>query len=1417
MNANSARWQEISPSEYSWEREALDFVRDGLPDVDPIRVWSNFEFIAEDGSIHEVDLLVLTSKGFFLVEIKSWPGNTEVVPGQWTVHLDGRIHVRDNPLLLANRKAKKLASLLRSQRAPFPFLRPLIFLSHPDAKAHIDQSLREAVFLRDRAAADDMPARAGIRRALLQPTPADLASPSRASIDRRMVRELVAAMEALGIRPSRALKRVGDYKLGDLLFDGPSYQDFAARHVSLKNTVRRVRIYGVARAAGAEQRQTIQRAARREFELLEGIQHAGILRVHDYKEHEAGPALLFEHDPTAVRLDQFLVERGAQLSVDERLDLLRQIAEAVRYAHEKKLVHRALSPRSILVLAATARPRVVLFNWQTAARDLGSAGGTSTGRTFTEHLGQLVEDAATVYMAPEVWTDLEARGETLDVFGLGAIAYHLFTGRPPAASATDLLEKLRASQGLDPAGALDGAGEELRKCVRASTHPEVSLRVDSVKEFLDLLDAIEDKLTRPEPDAVPVADPTEAKAGDLLDGGLTVVKRLGKGSCAVAFLVKKDGREVVLKLSLGPDHDDRLRDEGEVITQLRHARIVGLVEPVRVGDRTGLLLEKAGDETLAQRLRRDGRLALDWLSRFGEDLLDAVRFLEEKGIPHRDIKPDNLGIGEVGRDRVTHLVLFDFSLSRTSAERIRAGTAPYLEPFLALRRPARWDVHAERYAAGVTLYEMATGTLPRWGDGRSDPAAISDEVTIESDLFDSGVRDRLTAFFRKALRRDLRARYDTAEDMLRAWRHVFERIGEPVTQTDHAGDEASQQLLAAANLETPISLLGFSTRAVNALERANVITVRELVAVAPSRISHMRGVGNKTRKELWEAIQALTVRFPRTGSETPSKATEHDAPSDEPLVSSLDLLVHQLLPGRVAKNATAEPRALRLLLRLEAEDARGPGDWPSQTQVAERLDVTRARVGQLTAKARERWRRNPSLTAVRDEIVLLLRASGGVMTAAELTRAILAARGSTQSEPLRTRYAGAVARAATEAERSLTGPRWSIRRAGRLVLLALDLPDEGIDGQALADWAEALGRRADALAVTDPLPGAQRVIEELSSLPRPEGAIPTASQRIVQLAAAASQEAAVSSLLELYPRGMGVDRALRLAQGALLGAPELSPDQLRARIAARYPEAAELPARPALDGLLRDAGFGWVWSPEACDGHGGYRPPASGIASLSSGSTSLTRFGTVAVPPVDPGPEVANARAFEEKLLRAARDGAWLVLAVTPALAERAEHELQRRVPSLDARSLEDLLLRAMKDEAARAGADWNVVLGADAAAPTSADGRTLRQLVDLVLPRVERELAVSSKTLLLTRPGLLARYDRLALLQRLRDRVGRRPPPGEEPLFGAWLLVPCSEQAAAPQIDGKPVPVVTPSEWARIPEAWVLNRHRGSHAKEPM
>ena len=97
--------------------------------------------------------------------------------------------------------------------------------------------------------------------------------------------------------------------------------------------------------------------------------------------------------------------------------------------------------------------------------------------------------------------------------------------------------------------------------------------------------------------------------------------------------------------------------------------------------------------------------------------------------------------------------------------------------------------------------------------------------------------------------------------------------------------------------------------------------------------------------------------------------------------------------------------------------------------------------------------------------------------------------------------------------------------------------------------------------------------------------------------------------------------------------------------------------------------------------------------------------------------------------------------------------------------------------------------------------------LVRRAVAVVEKQLLEVSadRTLLLVHPGLLARYDQVEMLGRLRDRLGRPGAPR-----GAWILVPSDEAQALPVLDGRPIPVITAGEWASIPEPWLQNVHRG-------
>jgi hypothetical protein len=445
-------------------------------------------------------------------------------------------------------------------------------------------------------------------------------------------------------------------------------------------------------------------------------------------------------------------------------------------------------------------------------------------------------------------------------------------------------------------------------------------------------------------------------------------------------------------------------------------------------------------------------------------------------------------------------------------------------------------------------------------------------------------------------------------------------------------------------------------------------------------------------------------------------------------------------------------------------------------------------------QTRERWQRAAPITQVREQILGLLGTHGGAMTAEEAARGLLAAHGSVeQAERDRLHLAGAVARAACEAEAGLAAPRLLVFDGPLQSLLARD--------PATADWALALGREADRLAAADPILSPQRASEALQGVPAPEGLVPPAPARLLKLAAATSSRAALSSRGEIYPRGMGPAQAIALAVGSLYGPRVLTVAQIGERVLGRYPDAAPLPQPPDLDRLLAEAGLDLVWRPDRPEGPA-YERPGAGFGPTAGSSTAYQRLDTFVAAGMPPTPEVAAARQLEVKLDAAARGGGFLALSCALRLARHAEAELLRRF-DLERLSLDALLLAAMRDQAQALKVSWPLVSRADGGGPAGADWNRLLQLVNRAIPSARDRILAQTRPVLLVDLGLLGRYRLQGLLTDLQNAASR---PGGLP--GLWMLVPMVIPGP-PAIDGFIVPTVTAAQWAVVPEAWARNLHR--------
>ena len=1408
-------WTEVSPSRFPWEKEALEYLRDNLPDHEPWRVWTNFQFIADDGSINEIDALVLSRVGLFLVEIKGHPGEASGDQGTLVFRDASGTRSIGHPLFLANLKAKRLKGLLQRQKAfrksRVPFIEPLVFLSHATA-IQLDSPADAYLALRDRAATEKRPGRDGVLAALQERKAPGLRRDPYIYGDRPLAKILKRALEdEMGVARIPGRRRIKDYDLGEVLEETQVYRDELGQHVSLPKTKRRIRRYFVPRDYPIDAAQ-IQRSAKREFQLLERLQHPGILRALDYTVDELGPAVFFEHLSNTQRMDRFLADHGERLDLDARLDLLRQVAEAVKYAHAQQVVHRCLSPQSVLVVhdKQANAVGVKVMNWSTGVR--GSEQATSASVvSATLHPEAYQEEASAVYLAPELRQYPNSIAPTLDVFSLGALAFHIFTGRPPAENSDDLYEKVEGG-GLQLSASEEGTLESVDLLVSSATEANVPRRLQSVDEFLQALDGIEEELTRPD-DVCNV--PPNAVAGDVFPDGTRVLRRLGSGATAVAFLVERGANDAtdrfVLKVARTPDHSERMGIEARVLRQLSHPHLPRLVDDFQVGPYRGFLSKPANDQTLRQRLQAEGALQLEMLERFGDQLLDALAYLESVGISHRDVKPDNIAVTDFERKQAYGVVLFDFSLSGAPLDDLKVGTPAYTDPFLGGRPNRRWDLDAERFSAGVTLHEMATGVLPQWGDGRSDPRATEGEVVLDGNRFPSGVRESLLGFFRTALAREPGDRFDDAESMRRAWNAVYrETIHAPVVEASEDLGSTLDDRLGPLGVKTPLVELPLSTRAHNALDRLELFTVEQLLETPPGRLFQARGVGAKTRGELDALMRELRGRHPdveiRTAADRKEFSSGPDALHPEEAFTgiSVDELLALVRQGE-GKTTKTETAALDALLGLDGDASRALMA-PSQTEASGGLDISRQRFHQILARLRNRWSARPPVTALRADLDRTLERNNGIVTLREAAESLVAERGSAREGEEGLARAAALVRVASEAEGTDDAPRWFLRRRSGRVWIGRT--DEHVR------YAEDLAQLAPRLAKTQPLPSRDSVERALTDIARPESVSAIPPGRLARLAAAACPDVDLSGRGELYPVGLEAEEAVVLSVGALIGSGRPDPndptrrlvtiEEVQERIRSRYPRAAELPDRPALDGLLTRASWDVIWSEE----DDAYRSRVGDALSLDSASSILPRFRTRVRPAEPVEADQAQAQSFEQLVTNTLAAGRFLVLKTAPRDLFRAAAELQHRFPEIELMNLDVELFSELEGVLASRGIDIELFFKAEEAGSRNAlDWSRVQTVMTDVAGRITERLLASSAPICIHNVGLLARYDLWSPLETLNGLMsGRDTRP-------CLVLIPGGDSTTStPTVDGSQIPIL-PGQSVVVPDAWLMNAHRAEPA----
>jgi TolB-like protein/Tfp pilus assembly protein PilF/predicted Ser/Thr protein kinase len=215
---------------------------------------------------------------------------------------------------------------------------------------------------------------------------------------------------------SSVLMEFGDYELLEQIGRGGQGVVFRARQKSLNRTVA-LKVISLGQWASKAH----VKRFRQEAEAAASLEHPGIVPIHEVGERD-GSCYFSMKFVEGGQLDE--VVRRTPMSIRHAVELIAKLARIVHYAHERGILHRDIKPGNIL-LDQKGEPHLT---------DFGLARLIETESTMTRTMEVLGTPS---YMAPEQAAGNNAAVNcATDVYGLGAVLYHLLTGQPPFAGGT---------------------------------------------------------------------------------------------------------------------------------------------------------------------------------------------------------------------------------------------------------------------------------------------------------------------------------------------------------------------------------------------------------------------------------------------------------------------------------------------------------------------------------------------------------------------------------------------------------------------------------------------------------------------------------------------------------------------------------------------------------------------------------------------------------------------------------------------------------------------------------------------------------------------------------------------------------------------------------------------------------------------
>ncbi|WP_094286987.1 serine/threonine-protein kinase [Mycobacterium lehmannii] len=260
-------------------------------------------------------------------------------------------------------------------------------------------------------------------------------------------------------------------------------------------------------------------------------------------------------------------------------------------------------------------------------------------------------------------------------------------------------------------------------------------------------------------------------ATELAAAGFTDAVEIGRGGGGVVYRCYQQSlaRSVAIKvLASDLDDDDRERflREGYAMGALSgHPNIVNILQVgVTESNRPFIVMPYHREGSLAERLRREGRIAWPEALRIGVKLCGALETAHRTGTLHRDIKPANVLFNDYGEPQLSDFGTARIAGGYKTVTGFFTGTLSYTAPEVLEGNPP--TVEADVYSLGASIYALIAGTPPH--ERKNDEDLIAHYLRITStpipDLRPQGIPADVCAVVEKAMAREPADRYASAAD-----------------------------------------------------------------------------------------------------------------------------------------------------------------------------------------------------------------------------------------------------------------------------------------------------------------------------------------------------------------------------------------------------------------------------------------------------------------------------------------------------------------------------------------------------------------------------------------------------------------------------------------------------------------------------